>query len=203
MELFEIRFSPSATPNRFKAIVVRSSAGEEEDELLLPFTDNGKDWRTTLIKVLEVPTFNTKDFRQEGEQAWMVRARLLTEDFQAFHPDLLKNIGNALYQCLFPSGGKLESILKSALRSAESQNTYLHIQFTFQENSVQKSRFADYPWELMHDETRFLAHRRVTFSRYIAYESAPPNLPLTEKINVLLVSSAAFDAEQGLKKLSN
>nr|MBW4582074.1 CHASE2 domain-containing protein [Tildeniella nuda ZEHNDER 1965/U140] len=42
-----------------------------------------------------------------------------------------------------------------------------------------------------------------TFSRYIAYESAPPNLPLTEKINVLLVSSAAFDAEQGLKKLSN
>jgi CHASE2 domain-containing sensor protein len=203
VELFKLYFSPIHTPDRFKAIVVNSSAGEQEDESFLPFTDNGKDWRTTLIKVLELSAFNSKDFRQEGEQTWMVKAGLLTEDFQTFHPNLLKNIGEVLYQSLFPSGGRLENILKSALRSAENQNIYLHIQFTFQEDSVQRSRFADYPWELLHDGTRFLAHRRVTFSRYIAHESAPPNLPLTEKINVLLVSSNAFDAEQGLKKLSN
>ena len=98
--------------------------------------------------------------------------------------------------------GKLESVLKSALRSAETKNTYLHIQLTFQEDSVRRSRFADYPWELLHDGKKFLAHRRVTFSRYIAHESVPPNLPPTEKLNVLLVSSAAFDADRGLQKLS-
>lgn len=203
MELFKLYFSPIDAPNRFKAIVFHSSAGEQEDEPLLPFTDNGKNWRTTLIKVLEVPTFDSKDFYQEGEQEWMVRSGLLTKDFKGFHPDLVKNIGQALYQSLFPTGGKLEGILKSALRSSESQNTYLHIQFTFQADSVQRSRFADYPWELLHDGTRFLAHRRVTFSRYIAYESSQPNLSTTEKINVLLISSAAFDTAQGLRKLSN
>lgn len=202
MELFKIYLSPVELNIRFKAIVFHSTAGEKEDESSLPFIDNGKDWRTTLIKTLESSRFNTNDFKQDGEQDWMVKAGFLTEDRQAFHPELLKNIGRSLYQSLFPSGGKLESILKSSLHSSESKNTNLHIQLTFQEDSVSRSRFADYPWELLHDGKNFLAHRRVTFSRYIAYESVPPNLPATEKLNVLLVSSAAFDADQGLKKLS-
>lgn len=202
MELFKLRLSPVEMASRLKATVIHSTAGEQEDESSLPFIDNGKDWRTTLIKTLESAKFNANDFQQDGEQDWMVKAGFLTEDRQAFHPDLLKNIGRSLYQSLFPSGGKLESILKSALHFSESKNTNLHIQLTFQEDSVSRSRFADYPWELLHDGKNFLAHRRVTFSRYIAYESVPPNLPATEKLNVLLVSSAAFDADQGLKKLS-
>jgi CHASE2 domain-containing sensor protein len=202
MELFKLLFSPIEPGTRFKAIVVHSTVGERDDESLLPFVDEGKDWRTTLIKILESVAFNPKDFQQFGEQEWMEKVGLLTEDRQTFHPDLLKNIGQTLYQSLFPRMGKLESLLKSALRSAESNNTDLHIQLTFQEDSVRRSRFADYPWELLHDGKKFLAHRRVTFSRYIGDELVPPNLPATEKINVLLVSSAAFDADEGLKKLS-
>ncbi len=202
MELFKLYLSPVELNTRFKAIVFHSTAGEREEESSLPFIDGEKNWQTTLIKILESAKFNANDFNQDGEQDWMVKAGFLTEDRQTFHPDLLKNIGRSLYQSLFPLGGKLESILKSALLFSESKNTNLHIQLTFQEDSVSRSRFADYPWELLHDGKNFLAHRRVTFSRYIAYESVPPNLPATEKLNVLLVSSAAFDADQGLKKLS-
>ena len=202
MELFKLYFSPLEPSNRFKAIVFSSTAGEQEEDAFLPFLDEGKDWRTTLIKTLEAPTFVPKDFQQAGEQSWMAKTGFLTKDQKAFHPNLVENVGQALYQSLFPPGGSLESVLKSAIRSAEEKNTDLLIQLTFQENSVHRSRFADYPWELLHDGKKFLAQRRVTFSRYIAYESAQPNLSPTEKLNVLLISSAAFDAEQGLKKLT-
>lgn len=202
MELFKLYFSTLDSSNRFKAIVSHSSNDEKEEDAFLPFVDEEKDWRTTLIKTLEAPNFEPKDFQQVGEQDWMVKVGLLTEDRKAFHPNLLKNIGQTLYQALFPLGGKLESILKAAVRLAEEKNTDLLIQLTFQEDSVRRSRFADYPWELLHDGKKFLAHRRITFSRYIAYESVQPNLPPTEKINVLLISSAAFDTNQELEKLT-
>lgn len=203
MELFELYLSPSDDPTRFRAIVIQSSAGEKEAESFLAFIEGGKDWRTTLIKTLESVTFSSKDFQQPGEQDWMIKAGILSEDQRIFHPDLLKNIGQALYKALFPPGGKLEGVLQSALRIAETKNTLLHIQLKFEADSVKRSRLADYPWELLHDGKQFLAHHQVTFSRYIAHDTVPPNLPPIEQINVLLISSAAFDSEQGLKKLSN
>jgi CHASE2 domain-containing sensor protein len=202
MELFKLRFSPMDHPSRFKAIV-GSSVGEQEEDLLLPFFDGDKDWRTTLIKTFELSTFKSADFNQNGEQDWMVKAGILNKNRQAFHLDLLKNVGQALYRSLFPVNGKLEGLLKSALRDIGRQHpSYLHIQLTFQGDLAKKARFADYPWELLHDGAKFLAHRKVTFSRYIADDSAPPNLPPVEKINVLLISSAAFDTEQKLESLS-
>ena len=73
MELFELYFSPIETATRFKAIVVSSAVGEQEDESLLPFINGKKDWRTTLIKTLESAVFNPKNFPEAGEQEWMVK----------------------------------------------------------------------------------------------------------------------------------
>ena len=66
---------------------------------------------------------------------------------------------------------------------------------------AQKSRVAYYPWEILHNHG-FLCHYQVEFSRYIAYPSVPPNLPTAEKLNVLLVSSAASDHKLNLQPLS-
>ncbi|MDZ8138252.1 MAG: NB-ARC domain-containing protein, partial [Nostoc sp. DedQUE04] len=202
METFELYLSP-IDAKRFKAIVTKSPGGEGETETSLPFFEDETDWRTTLIKTLETTAFNTKNFQQDSEQDLMVKFGILHEDLSAFHPNYLANIGKKLYQVLFPSGSKLEKALLAAQGITERKNnTQLHIQLKFEADVVQRSRLADYPWELLHDGQKFLLHHQVIISRYIAHETVPPNLSAVEKVNVLLVSSAAFDPEQGLKRLS-
>ncbi len=202
MKLFELYLSPNNHPTRFREIVTQSPTIDGEGDSSLPFIEGENDWRTTLIKTLESPTFKSQDFQKPGEQDWMVKAEILTSDRCAFHPNLLKNIGRSLYQALFPPESKVEKALQSAIWAAEGENTQLHIQLKFEADSVQRSRLADYPWELMHDGQRFLAHHQVTFSRYIAHDTVPPNIAPVAQVNVLLVSSAAFDPDQELKQLS-
>ncbi|KAB8320491.1 CHAT domain-containing protein [Tolypothrix campylonemoides VB511288] len=202
METFELYLSPIDT-KRFKAIVTKSPVGEGETETLLPFLEDETDWRTTLIKTLETTAaFKPENFPQASEQNWMVKSGILCEDQSNFHPNYLTNVGQALYRALFPSGSKLEKALLAAERVTESKNTQLHIQLKFEADVVQRSRLADYPWELLHDGEKFLLHRHVTISRYIAHETVSPKLAAVEKVNVLLLSSAAFDLEQGLKPLT-
>jgi hypothetical protein len=201
LETFQLYLSPLNT-NQFKAIVTQSPAGEGETESSLPFFEGEIDWRMTLLRTLEMSAFNSKYFQKAGEQDWMVKSAILAEDRTVFHPNFLKAIGRSLYQSLFPAGSKVEKALHSAIRLAEDKRVQLHLQLKFEADSVQRSRLADYPWELLHDGQRFLAHHQVTISRYIAHDTVPPNLPPVEKVNVLLVSSAAFDLEQGLKPLT-
>jgi CHAT domain-containing protein len=183
--------------------VTKSPVGEGETETLLPFLEDETDWRTTLIKTLETTAaFKPENFPQASEQNWMVKSGILREDQSNFHPNYLTNVGQALYRALFPSGSKLEKALLAAERVTESKNTQLHIQLKFEADVVQRSRLADYPWELLHDGEKFLLHRHVTISRYIAHETVSPKLAAVEKVNVLLLSSAAFDLEQGLKPLT-
>jgi len=200
MELLELYLSPLEDPTRFKVIVTKSSAGEEEEESFLPFRDAERDWRITIIKTLDVPSFISKSFSVEGEQDWMVEAGLLADDRASFHHNYLVNIGQALYRALFPRGSKVEALLQQSIRLAESKSTTLVVRLKFKEDVARRSRLADYPWELLHDG-RFLCHHQVEFSRYIAYGAVPPNLPTTDKLNVLLVSSAAYDEELNLKRL--
>jgi len=201
VELFELYLSP-IDGTRFKAIVTQSSAGEGETESELPFWEGTQDWRITLIKALESTSFRSESFSQDGEQDWMVTARILASDYSAFHPSFLVNIGKALYQSLFPPGSRVEKALHKSLSVAEDKNTQLHIQLKFEADVVQRSRLADYPWELLHDGQRFILHHQVSFSRYIAHDTVPPNLPPVEQVNVLLLSSAASDPELGLRRLS-
>ena len=187
---------------RFK-VIARSSAGQAEANSRLPFFETRDKWRTTLIKVLEVNEFRPSDFQNEGEQDWMVKVGIITKDKSGFNPPVirLKKIGQNLYKSLFPAG-EVRELLQKMVVLAEDSNTQLHIQLEFNASVTQYSRLPDYPWELVHDGQKFLAHHRVTFSRYIAYSTKPPSLPLTNKINVLLVSSTASDEENGLLPLS-
>ncbi|MEM7714522.1 MAG: CHAT domain-containing protein, partial [Cyanobacteria bacterium P01_A01_bin.68] len=195
METFELYLSP-INEKQFKAIVTQSG----ETDSSLPFFDDENDWRMTLLRSLEVRSFNSQHFSSH-EQEWLKTAGILAEDKNNFDNNYLINIGQALYRSLFPEG-KVENAFQAAVRLAESKNTQLHIQLRFEDDSSKRSRLADYPWELLHDGQNFLLHHQVTFSRYIAHDALPPNLSTFERLNVLLVSSAAFDKELGLQKLS-
>ncbi len=127
----------------------------------------------------------------------MVDNGLLNADKGTFRSDMLANIGKALYKTLFPDGSDTEKALSNLLFDGGE----LHIQIEV-EGDVGRHRLFDYPWELLWDERGFLIERGVNISRYIAYESSPPNLPSLRRINVLLVSPRAFDLENDLRPLS-
>jgi hypothetical protein len=141
----------------------------------LPFFAEEIDYRTTLIRVLEITASDNSSFNPQrfsaAEQKWLIQAGILNREGTRFNPPaiLLKNLGQSLYQSLFPKGEKSEEILKAAWQRANQQEDELHIQFQFEANSPVENPVADYPWELLHDGERFLAERKISFSRYITY----------------------------------
>jgi CHAT domain-containing protein len=212
LETLKLHLSPIEGKG-FKVIATTSSLGEGETESLSPLfsleNEKQKDWRcskgaatlTPLLRCLEMTAFDSRYF-QEDEQAWMVASGILDENRHNFNPKYLESIGQRLFQDLFPSDSEVKNVFLASLRSHEQENTQLHIQLSFSSEVIRGIRLADYPWELLHDGKGFLLlHRNVTISRYIAYEGVRPNLPPTDKINVLLLSSTASDPELGLKQL--
>ncbi len=200
MELLTLRLS--AIDEAYFRVIARSQAGEAEADSRLPFFESGDRWRTTLIKALAVNEFRSSDFGREGEQDWMIAQGWLSPDRQNFHPVMLARIGQAMYEALFPVG-KVRDVLQRAIARAEDKGVQLHIQLEFTAEVTQCSRLPDYPWELASpDGATFLAHHQVRFSRYIAHLTTVPSLPPIEQLNVLLVSSGAFDESNGLHPLS-
>ncbi|WP_088893320.1 CHAT domain-containing tetratricopeptide repeat protein [Leptolyngbya ohadii] len=185
---------------RFK-VIARSSVGQAEVDSRLPFFETRDRWRTTLIKALEVNEFRSSAFQREGEQDWLVEQGLLSKDRESFHPTILARIGQAMYEALFPVG-EVRNVLQRAIAQAEGNETQLHIQLEFNAEITKRSRLPDYPWELVHDGQKFLAHHQVRFSRYIAHPASVTKVPLVQKLNVLLVSSTASDEDHELLPLS-
>lgn len=200
MELLKVYLSPINEAD-FKVSVNGSRVGQAEANSTLPFWQDGINLLITVIKSLEAIRFRPEDFQRSGEQDWMVQVGLLVQDRKAFHPYFLTNIGKALYKSLFPPGSKLEKVLQNAINLAQNNGTQLHIQLEIAADILGSTRLPDYPWELMHDDRGFLTQHQITFSRYITYDAAPPKLPSMEQVNVLLISSAASDPENGLEKL--
>ena len=164
----------------------------------LPFCDPER--RRTLLKALGAVEFRLKDFQTE-ELDWMVEVGLVTEERSDFHNDIQKVIGQAIYESLFPEERKeARQLLQRALAQAGAREQ-LHIEIEFSQYVERRGRLPDYPWELAHDGDQFLARKQVVFSRFIAFLENTPNLPPVEKINVLLVSSTAYDRSLGLKPL--
>jgi len=200
MELLELFLSP-LDDMRFLVIVTQSPAGEGHTESSLPFRDADRDWRATVIRSLEAARFDPMYF-SAAEREWMVAAGILAPDRPSFHHNYLANIGEALYQALFPPDSAVKRCLTNSIHQAHSVASQLLVRLKFPEIVGNRSPLADYPWELLHDG-RFLCHHQVEFSRYIAYGAAPPNLPTASKLNVLLVSSAASDRGLNLNRLSD
>ena len=191
----------------FEVYVVGS--GSDHKSSKLPFFEGGRDYRSTLIRVLEITahrdaTYDANRFRTH-EQAWLVKAGILDEERQSFldYPDLLKNLGKELYRSLCPDDSLVQKVLEREWDNARNKGEVLQVQLEFQSDSVKQNRVADYPWELVHDGDKFLAFHKVSFSRYIAYSDSQPKLPRVDKANVLLVASKASDKTQGLSRLSD
>jgi CHAT domain len=166
-----------------------------DSDSVIPF-DEGKR-RITILKALNAEAFSPEDFSVE-EQEWMVQNGLLTEDRRVFHSDMQENIGKVLYMTLFPTGEDTEATLRGLIQDDGG----LHIQIEVK-GDVGKHRLFDYPWELLFNRESFLAERGINISRYIASENTPPELPPLKHINVLLVSSRAFDLSNNLNPLSD
>jgi tetratricopeptide (TPR) repeat protein len=88
-----------------------------------------------------------------------------------------------------------------ALKKVRADRTHLHIQLSFPADTSKYARIPDYPWELLHDGEIFLGQDVVAFSRYIENTDPAPTLPTTKTVNVLLVSSEAYDSKNHLRKL--
>jgi|GEM_PF-332533 len=199
MQLLNIRFSAIDESNFI--VNARSDAGQAESRSSLPFYETKTKWRTTLIKILEISKFSHDKFSDE-ENVWMTQEGLLLSDGSGFSADYLEKIGRSLYKSLFPVGNVSDLLQRSIALAEQDRNPQLHIQIEFNAEVTELNRLPDYPWEMVHDGRRFLAHHNVTFSRYIAHLSAPPTLSAVSPINVLLVSSGASDEENGLDPLS-
>ena len=183
--------------------VLSPSQGSVESSL--PF-DEPDHRRITILKALNSYTFNTCSFTKE-ELKWMQQEKLLSSNGKAFHPGMRANIGKALYQTLFPPNSDTEKLLEQIIYARLSDQTArgkLHIQIGIESKNIgYKVRLLDYPWELLHNGKDFLARSGIEISRYINYGSPPPQLPLRDQINVLLVSSKAYDSSHKLEPLSD
>lgn len=191
MELLELTLSP-VNARRFWAITTRvpNGVGDARTECELPFWVGDQDWRRTIIKVLESSHgFRSENFPEAGEQDWLEQTRLLLPGQQQFDSAYLERIGQALYQSLFPPDSTLKQVLQQSLRLSENRGADLHLRLKFAADLEERSHLADYSWELLNDNQRFLLHQRVRLSRYIAYEASPPQLPAEEMVRVLLISA--------------
>lgn len=209
MELLQIEFIPFKEDRLHFSVKVKNlTRGGEGDlpNVPLPFVDfqqqQPKNWRFTVLKILESYCFDSQNF-DAAEQQWMVEQGLLIEDRSSFPvpQKLLSHIGSALFQTLFPAGSKTEKVLTAALSRVRDDRTHLHIRFSFPADASKYARIPDYLWELLHNGERFLGQDVATFSRYIESTDPAPTLPTTEKINVLLVSSGAYDTNNHLEEL--
>jgi len=180
-------------------ILTKSPTGDGEITSLLPFWEDEQDRSQTIFKCLGYRELKLDVFSHD-EQEWMVKLGILDQT-RGFDSKYLAKIGQVLYQAIFPQGSQVTNRLLESLRLSESKNTQLHIQLKFTADVVKKCALADYPWELLHDGDRFLLHHNLTISRYIAYDSIPPNLVPSENLNILHVSSNTWDTEMGLGKL--
>ncbi len=192
MQILTISFS-AFNKSEFSVKARLKNGGQADAKSCLPFYETETNWRTTLSKILEVDKFRLNNQRWEPQElAWMRQEGLLMSDNSGFSADYLKKIGERLYKSLFPTGNVSNLLQRSIANAEQYSNRQLHIQIEFNAET-ELNRLPDYPWEMVHDGDRFLADHNFTFSRYIAHLAAPPILSPVSPINVLLVSSGAFD----------
>ncbi len=190
MKLLELYLTPVGV-HRLR--VIASGCGEGEVESELPFWDEEVDRLSTVLKAVATARgYEPKQFEEAGERDWMIKAGILSADGVGFQADHQKVIGQALYKVLFAD--RVSGVLQVALRSAEAEGKGLHLRLKFAADPVERSRLADYPWELLHDGTRFLLLRSgVSLSRYITDAMIPAQVERKERLRVWLVSSKAAD----------
>ncbi len=194
MEKLKLNLSPIGG---IKFQIYADKYGEEES--LLPFSDGDED--SNLFTVLNaLNTFSIKyKHRQGNDKDWMVREGILCEDRRFFHENMRENIGQKLYDALFPD--KIKDTLNQKLGRAGPEKD-LHLQIQYDGDTIKESRLSLYPWQLVNNGQDFLAKRRVIFSYLIAHRnSLATGKRKVSQIKVLLISSSA--SEKDNQKLKN
>ncbi len=125
-----------------------------------------------------------------GQVAHVVLQRLEDVLRMASQPTFHQDVGRGLFRALFP--GPLEEVYRAALAEATVQGVPLELELRFDRPAIRVTR---YPWELLHDGTRFpLQTGALTLRRALLCPEPPPAGALRSPCDVLYV--AAHPADQ-------
>jgi hypothetical protein len=102
----------------------------------------------------------------------------------AFHED----IGRGLFRSLLP--GRLGELYRAAFAQSAVVGQTLTLELCFDAETM---RIARYPWELLHDSTRFLLQSGVTITRRLPFPDVSYPVNLHPPLDVLFVSAHPKD----------
>ena len=124
-----------------------------------------------------------------GQVASVVLQRIEDVLRMASQPTFHQDVGRGLFRALFP--GPLEEVYRAALAEATVQGVPLTLELRFEREAIRAAR---YPWELLHDGTRFpLQTGALTLTRTVPYPEPPPAHPFTPPGEMLFVAAHPTD----------
>lgn len=104
-------------------------------------------------------------------------------------PTFHEDVGRGLFRALLP--GPLGEIYRAALAQATLAGQPLTLELRFDRNLVRAAR---YPWELLHDGTRFLLQSgAVNLARYVSFPEPPRPLTPRRPMDILVIASNPAD----------
>jgi hypothetical protein len=104
-------------------------------------------------------------------------------------PTFHEDVGRGLFRSLFP--GPLRELYRAAFTQATLAGERLTVELRFDRELV---RIARYPWEFLHDGTRFLLQAgAVNLVRYLTFPEPPRPLAPRDPLEILVVSARPKD----------
>lgn len=124
-----------------------------------------------------------------GQVASVVLQRLEDVSRMVSQPTFHQDVGRGLFRALFP--GPLEDVYRAALAEATIQGVPLTLELCFERGAIRAAR---YPWELLHDGTRFpLQTGALMLTRTVPYPEPPLAHPFTPPGEMLFVAAHPTD----------
>ncbi|MEW6579930.1 MAG: CHAT domain-containing protein [Chloroflexota bacterium] len=124
-----------------------------------------------------------------GMAAEIVLQRIEDVLRMASQPTFREDVGRGLFRALFP--GKLEDVYRAALAETTVRGLTLDLELRFDRDLA---RIARYPWELLHDGTRFpVQSGAVALTRTLPCPEPPPPLASAAPLEALYVAAHPSD----------
>jgi hypothetical protein len=134
------------------------------------------------VTVMEAPF-------EAGMTAEIVLQRIEDVLRMASQPAFREDVGRGLFRALFP--GRLEDLYRAALAETTVRGATLDLELRFDRDLA---RIARYPWELLHDGTRFpVQSGAVALTRAFPYPEPPPPLASAAPLEALYVAAHPSD----------
>jgi len=124
-----------------------------------------------------------------GTTAEIVLQRIEDVLRMASQPAFREDVGRGLFRALFP--GRLEDLYRAALAETTVRGATLDLELRFDRDLA---RIARYPWELLHDGTRFpVQSGAVALTRAFPCPEPPPPLASAAPLEALYVAAHPSD----------